>query len=138
MQHITSISFILIFLFPFSLFAQNLSGTLIVKKTNESIPYASVQIGNNYGVVTNNEGKFQINIDHFSNQDSLYFSSLGYKGKRIAIKDFQQEMKIYLTEGVNQLDNVYLVDSDTDVNKIIEKAKNNIYKNYSLDSINSI
>ena len=132
MKQTTFLSITLFIFFSASIYAQNLSGTLLSQKSNETIPYASVQIGENYGVITNNEGDFQINVDRFTGQDSLYFSSLGYKEKRIAVKDFQQEMKIYLSEDVNQLDDVYLVNKNLSSEEIMEKVNENISQNYNL------
>lgn len=132
MKQTTFLSITLFIFFSASIYAQNLSGTLLSQKSNETIPYASVQIGENYGVITNNKGDFQINVDRFTGQDSLYFSSLGYKEKRIAVKDFQQEMKIYLSEDVNQLDDVYLVNKNLSSEEIMEKVNENISQNYNL------
>ncbi|WP_121665700.1 carboxypeptidase-like regulatory domain-containing protein [Mesonia aquimarina] len=125
----------LIFSF-FQISAQDLSGTIFSKENKKSISYASIEIGKNYGVTTDNNGKFQINVNQFSSKDSLQFSSLGYQTKRIAVKDFQQDTVIYLKNKVNKLDEAFLVDHKLSPEEIIKRVKENINKNYMLDSLN--
>ncbi|WP_121665298.1 carboxypeptidase-like regulatory domain-containing protein [Mesonia aquimarina] len=110
-------------------FAQSVTGTLIDEKTKTTIPFANVQIGKNYGVITNQEGKFNINIRDFSENDSLTFSSLGYEKKSIAIKDFQGD-KVYLQENVNELDDVLLMDRKLTAEEVMQRVNENISKNY--------
>ncbi len=121
----------LTFLFFLPLTAQDLSGSLFSKETNESIPYASVEIGKNYGVITNNEGEFQINVDRFTEKDSLRFSSLGYQSTRIALKDFVQDTIIYLKEDVSELEDVYLINKKLSPQEIMAKVNENLAKNYN-------
>ena len=121
----------LTFLFFLPLTAQDLSGLLFSKETNESIPYASVEIGKNYGVITNNEGEFQINVDRFTEKDSLRFSSLGYQSTRIALKDFVQDTIIYLKEDVSELEDVYLINKKLSPQEIMAKVNENLAKNYN-------
>ena len=122
--------FSLLCLTGFSLSAQQLSGKLLSKETNESIPYAAVQIGENYGVITNKEGEFQINIDRFSANDSLHFSSMGYLEKKIALKDYQPNSTIYLKEDIGQLEDVFLVNKNLSIEEIMTKVSENLESNY--------
>ncbi|MGO3260216.1 MAG: carboxypeptidase-like regulatory domain-containing protein [Mesonia sp.] len=123
--------FSLLCLTGFSLSAQQLSGKLLSKETNESIPYAAVQIGENYGVITNNEGEFQINVERFSANDSLHFSSMGYLEKKVALKDFQPNSTIYLKEDVSQLEDVFLVNKNLSMEEIMTRVNENLDKNYN-------
>jgi len=115
-----------------SLSAQTISGSLFSEETNESIPYAAVQIGENYGVITNNEGEFQVNVERFQPQDSLHFSSLGYFKKSIALQDFKDGSKVLLKEDVSELADVYLVNKNLSPEEILIKVNENLSKNYSL------
>ncbi|MDR6301373.1 carboxypeptidase-like regulatory domain-containing protein [Mesonia maritima] len=119
----------------FPLSAQTLSGIILSNETEKGIPNATVEISQNYGVITNQNGNFEIEVDKFSSTDSLRFSSLGYQSLKIAIKDFKKDTIIHLNKKVDQLDDVYLVNKNIEAQKIIEKAKQNINKNYSLDSL---
>lgn len=123
--------FSLLCLTGFSLSAQQLSGKLLSKETNESIPYAAVQIGENYGVITNNEGEFQINVERFSANDSLHFSSMGYLEKKMALKDYEPNSTTYLKEDVSQLEDVFLVNKNLSMEEIMTRVNENLDKNYN-------
>ncbi|HET8886477.1 MAG TPA: carboxypeptidase-like regulatory domain-containing protein [Salinimicrobium sp.] len=125
----TSFFFLFISFYGFS---QTVSGILKDEKTEKTIPYATVSIGENYGVITNDEGEFQINISGFNESDSLSFSSMGYEKHQIAIKDFNSET-VYLKESLNELDNVYIIDRDLDPVEIMEKVNERFAENYEYD-----
>lgn len=130
MDFYSSWKFLLVFLFcgPI-LFGQSVSGTLIDKKLNETIPFATVQLGENYGVITNQEGDFTINTQNFTENDSLIFSSMGYETKRIALKDFKPRI-IYLTKNVEELGTVLLLNKNYTAEEIMAKVNENFSKNY--------
>lgn len=109
--------------------AQSVSGTVLDKQTRETIPFATVQIGENYGVVTNQEGDFEIKTAGFSPTDSLIFSFMGYERKAIAIKDFTQK-EIYLEKNVQELDEVLVMTQQLTAMEVMQKVVENLDKNY--------
>lgn len=123
------IIFFSLFLWIGDSFSQPVSGTLIDKTTEETIPFATIQIGKNYGVVSNQEGSFSINTAGFSGKDSLVISTMGYHRKSFALKDFQ-DGAIYLTQNLNQLDEVYVLDKSITVEGIMAKVNARIPENY--------
>ena len=96
--------------------------------SEETIPFAAIQIGQNYGSVSNEEGVFYINIDNFKQTDSLEFSCLGFKTKSILIKDFNGV--VYLEEHVNTLDEVTLGGKKLTALEIIANVNKNLKDNY--------
>ncbi len=130
-------SFLVVFIFLFiksnSISAQSVSGTVFDKETQQNIAFATIQIGENYGVVSNDEGRFNISTERFTPNDSLVFSFMGYDRKAIAIKDFNTE-KVYLNPNINTLKEVYLLDKNLDAMKIMERVTQNLDKNYSKKS----
>ncbi|MDR6301646.1 carboxypeptidase-like regulatory domain-containing protein [Mesonia maritima] len=131
----SSVLAILFILFSsISLFAQTVSGRVIDKKTNETIPFVNVQIGENYGVITNQEGKFSINVSQFAETDSLTFSMVGYQKKSIALKDYQEE-KVLLQEAVDELDEVLLMDRKLTAEEVMQRVNENIKENYNNSSM---
>ncbi|HET8838842.1 MAG TPA: carboxypeptidase-like regulatory domain-containing protein [Flavobacteriaceae bacterium] len=117
-------------LFSAAASAQNVSGTLVDNSTQKTIPFATVQLGENYGVVTNQEGNFSINTAGFSEKDSLIFSSMGYDRKAIALKDFENGT-VYLTKNVEELGEVLLLDEKLTALEVMEKVNENLAKNYN-------
>ncbi|HET8809340.1 MAG TPA: carboxypeptidase-like regulatory domain-containing protein [Flavobacteriaceae bacterium] len=116
-------------LFSAAASAQNVSGTLVDNSTQKTIPFATVQLGENYGVVTNQEGNFSINTAGFSEKDSLIFSSMGYDRKAIALKDFEKGT-VYLTKNVEELGEVLLLDEKLTALEVMEKVNEKKKENY--------
>lgn len=121
--------FIFLFLISLPGTSQTLSGTVIDKETQETIPFTNVLIGESYGVITNDEGQFNIAVDRFQSTDSLIFSFMGYARHAVAIKDFDQQ-PIFLIPTIDSLDEVYLIDQNLDPLTILEKVNKNISKNH--------
>lgn len=131
MKHLFSTCAIVIFLLcSQTIFSQSVSGTLIDKKTQETIPFATVQLGSNYGVITNQEGDFNIKTTGFSEKDSLIFSSMGYERKAIALKDFTQG-DVFLFPSVEQLDEVLLLNKKLTALEVMQKVNENKERNYA-------
>lgn len=112
--------------------AQTLSGTVLDKKTKEPLVFATVQIGDKYGVITNDEGVFKIQTHYFSETDSIKFSSMGYASKSFVLKDFALST-IYLEEKIDELAIVYLVNKNVDPLVIMQRVVENKPKNYGND-----
>ena len=121
--------FVSLFFLSIAGFAQSISGTVLDKETSETIAFATIQIGDSYGVITNNEGNFEIGISRFTPSDSLVFSFLGYKRQAVAIKDFT-EKNIFLVPDINTLSEIYLIDKKLDPMAIMEKVNENLSSNY--------
>lgn len=117
-------------LFSYNLFGQTLTGQVIDFDTNETLPFASIQIGKDYGVITNDEGSFEINISRFTHNDSLAISFLGYKTKHIAIKDFPND-PISLVPDASMLSEVFLINKNLNPIEILEKVNENLSANYA-------
>ncbi|CAM4188030.1 carboxypeptidase-like regulatory domain-containing protein [Gillisia limnaea] len=109
--------------------SQSVSGTLKDQNTHKTIPFATVQIGKDYGVITNQEGVFSINISQFTEYDSLFFSNMGYEPKSMRLKDYSEGI-VYLQENVNQLDEVVLLDKKLSAREVMERVNQNLYQNY--------
>lgn len=112
-------------------FSQHTSGILLSEQNQEPIPFAEITVGESYGVITNIEGKFNIQTNQFQDTDSIKFYALGYHPKFIALKDFN-DGKVFLEEKVEKLENVYLMNKNSlDPQQIMSKVSENISKNYA-------
>jgi len=116
--------FIHIFLLAsISIYGQSISSRVVDTKTNEGIPYATVQFAENRGIITNEEGRFSINLSsRLEQQDSIYISSMGYKKTAIHFKAALDSV-IYIEPKAIELNEVYLFNNDLIIDEIIEKIK---------------
>lgn len=108
--------------------SQTVSGK-VLSDNNEVIPYATVQIGNSYGVITNEEGNFSIDIRGFKGNDSVTVSCLGYEKNAFLLKEFTAR-DYFLSEKVNELSEVFLTNKPLSVDSIMFYVNRNLKTNY--------
>ncbi len=89
-------SFFLLFLFISPLKAQSfIEAKVLNSKTSEPIPYVNIGIIElRKGTVSSYEGYFKLTYNSAS--DSVTFSSIGYKTKRISINDLETIPNVYM------------------------------------------
>jgi len=110
--------------------AQTYSSKLVDTKTKKGIPYATIQYGENKGVITNEEGLFSFNINETTKLlDSVYISSMGYEKIGFSLEQFNDSI-IEVKPKAIELSGVYLFDKDLEVDEIIERMKENLDKNH--------
>jgi len=119
------------FLYLTTLQAQNISYRIIDKKTNQPIPYATIQLSNDKGIITNEEGQFRITMDQqLSLSDSIHISSMGYEKIVIGLKSLQDSI-IYITPQAIELAGVYISNRNLTMDEIIENVKSRLDQNYN-------
>ncbi|WP_062057168.1 carboxypeptidase-like regulatory domain-containing protein [Aquimarina longa] len=112
---------------------QTISSKIVDKKTNEPIPYATIQVSENQGVITNKEGKFSLSLDNsLSKIDSIYISSMGYEKIGVAIKNATDSI-IYIEPKAIELKGVFVSNKNLTADEIIDKVKERVSQNYNLE-----
>ncbi|NNL00769.1 MAG: carboxypeptidase-like regulatory domain-containing protein, partial [Eudoraea sp.] len=118
-----------------SIHCQSISSRVVDTKTNEGIPYATVQFSEHRGIITNEEGRFSINLNPgLELQDSIYISSMGYKKTAIPFEATLDSV-IYIEPKAIELNEVFLFNNDLSIDEIIEKVKENLPSNYNREPI---
>ncbi|WP_299433865.1 carboxypeptidase-like regulatory domain-containing protein [uncultured Aquimarina sp.] len=121
------------FLSSVSLFAQTITSKVVDKKTNEPIPYATIQYAENGGVITNEEGIFSFTLDpKLAKLDSIYISSMGYQKIGTAFTSPMDSI-IYVEPKALELSSVFISNKNLGIDEIIDNVKDNVDKNYSKD-----
>ena len=114
-------------------YAQSLEKVVFDKESKIPIVFASVYTANKSGVITNQEGNFKFNISNLSPMDSLYISSLGYEDKALTIKTAQELDTIFLNVQQEMLDEVVVSDENLSADQIIQRFKDSLVSNHSID-----
>ena len=106
-----------------------------LKEANGSpIPYATIQYGEEKGVISNDEGRFRFLLDQFPKEtDSLKITCMGFESKTLPLLGFR-DSSIVLSSKTIDLKGVYVFDNPLTVEEIIEKVQENIPANYKSDS----
>tara|TARA_B100000686_G_C16806700_1_gene991542 strand:- start:8612 stop:10135 length:1524 start_codon:yes stop_codon:yes gene_type:complete len=117
--------FLLIF---FNLPAQELSAIIIDSLDQQPIPFVTITSNFDKNTITNEEGKFRLFKDEsFSNFDSIYISSIGYKS--LALSANRIDVFINLSPSAIELEAVTVTNREKltaiqIINKVKENAKN--------------
>lgn len=115
------------------LFSQTLSSVIKDAETQLPIPYATVQLSSKKGVITNEEGRFTLQLDgQFQETDSLFVSCIGYEGLGKPLNQFT-ESTILLTPRAIELNPVIVTNKQFTAEELIEAVKNNLERNYNQD-----
>ncbi|AWX43777.1 hypothetical protein HME9304_00768 [Flagellimonas maritima] len=126
-----TVSSLFVMLFCQCLSAQTIASKIIDGKTKEPIPYATVQYGENLGVITNEEGRFSFELEESVQYlDSIYISSIGYAKTGFP---FQKSLDsiISITPKAIELSGVYLFDKELSVDDIMERVEERLPINYN-------
>jgi hypothetical protein len=123
--------FILLIISTLQLNAQELiSAKLQDSITNNSIPFATVSFNNTSGVISNENGVFQIQIKNkIKPLDTLFISCLGYETKNIAALNFKDSIVLLKPKSI-ELKEVLISNKNYTAEEIIEKVYENLSKNY--------
>lgn len=109
---------------------QTFTATVIDAKTQEPIPFATVQTGKNKGTITNAEGVFSLRLEkNRSINDSIYISSMGY-GQKGILPEMVMDGVVLLKAETNELDSVFLSNNPLEPEEVIERVKENLPTNY--------
>ena len=121
----------------FLLFAVNLNAQLSTVKILDSvsfapIPFATVYFSNSSGIISDENGYFELIKNELADVDSLFVSSLGYKKVSVSLNQFNDSI-VFLSPKPIELDNVILTNRKLSSKEIIEKVKAAITINYQTD-----
>ena len=114
-----------------TVFSQTITGK-IVDIDNNPIPYVTLQIGPNYGVITNEEGVFTLETDNFSDSDNVSISCLGYKSLEFQLSIFTKPTYV-LEDSISELSEVFVTNKQLSIEEILTNIRENISSNYNID-----
>ncbi|MCK7590456.1 DUF5686 and carboxypeptidase regulatory-like domain-containing protein [Subsaxibacter sp. CAU 1640] len=118
------------------MFSQQITGQIIDAKTNEPIAFATVQYGENSGVVSNMEGYFTLSMERLTDETMLTVSFMGYQTQELSIKTLESQSNlIKLKEAVNQLNTVYITNKLPSVDSVMARVQRNLPKNYQFSNV---
>ncbi|WP_025741956.1 carboxypeptidase-like regulatory domain-containing protein [Aquimarina pacifica] len=112
-------------------YGQTVTSIVVDKNTNTPIPYSTIQVSQNQGVIANEEGRFSIHLNKISNgNDSIYISSMGYQKIALSIEKGIDSI-IFIEPKTVELTSVFVSDENLTASEIIEKVKEQLDKNYT-------
>lgn len=124
---------LIIFVLCLSGNAQTLTSLVKDATTNSPIPYATVQLSNKKGVITNEEGRFSLQLDQgFKETDSLFISCIGYGTIGKPLNQYTESVILMVPMAI-ELNPVIVSNKQYTAAELIAGVKNNLRRNYSRD-----
>jgi hypothetical protein len=123
-----------IFLGSLQLLAQSIQGRVIEAKTQKGIPFVTIQLGDGYGVISNDEGYFILQRKPVDENTPLIFSSMGFEAVEIPLKDFKNDQVIELSPATYELDEVLLFDKQLTVEDILQRFIDHRKENHQIQN----
>ena len=124
--------FIIFLLFAVNLKAQSISVKILDSISFNPIPFATVYFSNSSGVISDENGDFELIKNELNDEDSLFISSMGYKKVSYSLNRFNDSI-IFLSPKPIELNNVIITNRKLTSQEIIEKIKAAITQNYQTD-----
>ena len=126
-----SFSILISLSFIYSTFAQkSFSGTVISSNLKDPLSYVNIGVLNkDIGTVSNEKGKFELELKEEFLKDSLTFSIIGYRSLTIPIVDFEKEKtndseyRIFMVGG-SAMYGVYATSDDTTIPGYLQQFYN--------------
>lgn len=124
--------FIIFLLFAVNLKAQSISVKILDSISFNPIPFATVSFSNSSGIISDENGDFELIKNELNDEDSLFISSMGYKKVSYSLNRFNDSI-IFLSPKPIELNNVIITNRKLSSQEIIEKIKAAITQNYQTD-----
>ena len=96
----------------------------------EPVPFATIFFSNNNGIISDENGFFELVPEQFSKKDSLFISSMGFEPKQFSLDIFNDSI-IRLSPKTISLKNVIVTNNQLSSVEIIESVKLYIDRNYN-------
>ena len=123
---------IIFLLFAVNLKAQSISVKILDSISFNPILFATVYFSNSSGVISDENGDFELIKNELNDEDSLFISSMGYKKVSYSLNRFNDSI-IFLSPKPIELNNVIITNRKLSSQEIIEKIKAAITQNYQTD-----
>ena len=127
-----NIYFLLLILISFNIKAQSKKVKIIDSISFEPVPYATIFFSNNNGIISDEDGLFELIPEQYSKKDSLFISSMGFEPKQFSLDIFNDSI-IRLVPKTISLKNVVVTNNQLSSNEIIDSVKLYIDKNYNFN-----
>ena len=108
-----------------------LSGT-ILNENKVPLPYVNIiSINTGKGTISNENGRFSININTLNDTNTIRFQCIGYKTKNYNIENLKSNSIILLSENIYDLDEILIISTTQDPAEIVRNILKNKNLNYN-------
>ncbi|WP_462282143.1 carboxypeptidase-like regulatory domain-containing protein, partial [Salinivirga cyanobacteriivorans] len=110
---------------------QMLMGVVLDSATQKPLPYANIySVTKKKGVISNEDGRYSIDISELGPKDTLRFQYIGYKSRNLSIGQLSENTTVYLPEEIVDLNEMVVYGSAPDARTIVENVLEHKDENY--------
>ena len=111
--------------------AGELKGMVLDLDKQTALPYANIYVlHKDFGVISNEQGEYAIEISGLERTDTLRFQYVGYKTKNIVLEELIKSSTVYMKEDIINLSETLIFGDAPDPRSIVEKIIKNKEANY--------
>ncbi|MFA5555689.1 MAG: carboxypeptidase-like regulatory domain-containing protein [Flavobacteriaceae bacterium] len=113
-------------------YAQQITGRIIDSQTKESIPFATIRVGE-ADLISNQEGYFTFLPDN--NSETVVISFIGYNSQQLSVSQLRQNSIIALVPVIYDIGEIYVTNEKPNADTIVNRAKKGLktlYKSTNL------
>lgn len=112
---------------------QTINSRVVDQNTNEPVPYATIILSEDQGIIANEEGKFSFVLTELkTTTDSIYISSMGYEKLAIALKQPIDSI-LYIAPKEIELKGIYLSNKKLDIDEIMDRVEEGLATHYDFE-----
>lgn len=110
--------------------AQQVTGRILDSETNESIPYATIRIGET-DLISNDDGYFTLSGENANESALLSVSFIGYATQKISGSELKQNNNIIRLKEVSyDIGGIYVSNVKPDPNEVMKLVNEKLAENY--------
>lgn len=115
-------------------YSQQISGKIVDTEFNQPLAFVNIQLTENKGTITNNEGAYSIDVTDFDEDHIVEFSSMGFESLEVSIQQLVANPNLKMQASIELLDQVIVSDRALTAIEIIEKFNENREQNHQLSN----
>lgn len=113
-------------------YSQQISGKVTDGEFNQPLAFVNIQLTENKGSISNNEGAFTIDVSGLEASHKVEFSFMGFETLRLSVEELKENAQVIMKPSIELLDQVVISDRNLSAVEIINKFNENREKNHQL------
>ena len=129
MKQMRNVIVVVVLIFFSKLSSQSFSVRVLDSVSKTPVPFASIYFSSNKGIISDENGEFELILKELQREDSIFISSMGFKKLSFSLTQFNDTL-VYLPPKPIALDDVILTNKNLTSKEILKKVNENLKKNY--------